>query len=72
MKESVTYQAILEEGRAEAAQRNVLSLGTSLLGKPSPKVRRTLGRITDLNVLETLLLSVVKVDSWTELLAHLK
>ena len=76
MKESVTYQAILEEGReegrAEAAQRNVLSLGTSLLGKPSPKVRRTLGRITDLNVLETLLLSVVKVDSWTELLADLK
>ena len=40
--------------------------------QPSPKVRRTLGRITDLNVLETLLLSVVKVDSWTELLADLK
>jgi hypothetical protein len=31
-----------------------------------------LGRITDFNVLEALLLRVVKVDSWTELLADLK
>ncbi len=69
MKESVTYQAILEEGRAEEAQRSVLLLGTSLLGKPSPKVRRTLARVTDLDVLEALLLRVVKVSSWTDLLA---
>ena len=88
MKESVTYQAILEEGREEGreegvkkgvkkgraegrsdeAQRILLRLGTTLFGKPSPKVRRALRQVTDLDVLEALLLRVVKVRSWTELL----
>jgi hypothetical protein len=100
MKESVTYQAILEEGREEGreeglerglekgvkkgvkigvkkgrvegrsdeAQRILLRLGTTLFGKPSPKVRRALRQVTDLDVLEALLLRVVEVRSWTELL----
>jgi hypothetical protein len=57
MKESVTYQAILEEGRAEEAQRILLSLGTARFGKPSVKVRRALAGITDLELLESVLLS---------------
>jgi predicted transposase YdaD len=71
MKESVTYQAILEEGRAEEAQRILLSLGTVRFGKPSVKVRRALAGITDVELLETLLLRVVKVNNWTQLLADL-
>ena len=76
MKESVTCQAILEEGRAEArakeAQRILLSLGAILFGKPTAKVRRVLAQFTDRNVLEALLLRVVKVSSWAELLEDLR
>ncbi|MFN9371394.1 MAG: hypothetical protein ACK6D3_05850 [Planctomycetaceae bacterium] len=83
MKESVTYQAILEEGReegrqegrqegrADEAQRILLSLGTALFGKPSAKVRRALTGNTDLELLESLLVRGVKGSSWTELLADL-
>ena len=71
MKESVTYQAILEEGRVEEAQRILLSQGTALFGKPSVKVRRTLAGITDVELLESLLLRVVKVSNWTQLLTDL-
>ena len=71
MKESVTYQAILEEGRVEEAHRILLSQGTALFGKPSVKVRRTLAGITDVELLESLLLRVVKVSNWTQLLTDL-
>ena len=71
MKESVTYQAILEEGRVEEAQRILLSQGTALFGKPSVKVRRVLAGITDLELLESLLLRVIQISSWTDLLADL-
>ena len=88
MKESVTYQAILEEGRerglekgvkkgrvegrSDEAQRILLRLGTTLFGKPSPKVRRALRQVTDLDVLEALLLRVVEVRTWNELLDELQ
>jgi uncharacterized phage protein gp47/JayE len=75
MKESVTYQAILEEGReegrADEARRNLLSLGTALFGKPSVKVRRALAGITEVELLESLLLRVIQVSSWTDLLTDL-
>ena len=91
MKESVTYQAILEEGREEVrqkafeegykqgyqegrieeARRNLLSLGTALFGKPSVKVRRALAGITEVELLESLLLRVIQVSSWTDLLTDL-
>jgi predicted transposase YdaD len=91
MKESVTYQAILEEwreegrqkafeegykqgyqeGRIEEAQRILLFQGTALFGKPSVKVRRVLAGITDLELLESLLLRVIQVSIWTDLLTDL-
>ncbi|HBH50861.1 MAG TPA: hypothetical protein DDY91_03105 [Planctomycetaceae bacterium] len=87
MKESVTYQAILEEGReevrqkafeegyqegrAEEARRILLLLGAALFGKPSVKVRRATAGITDLELLESLLLRVIQVSSWTDLLTDL-
>lgn len=60
------------EGRVEEAQHNLLSLGTVLFGKPSAQVQRVLDPVTDIDVLEALLLRVVQVGSWTELLDDLR
>jgi hypothetical protein len=46
-------------------------LGTTLFGKPSVKVRRATAGITDLELLESLLLRVIQVNSWTDLLTDL-
>lgn len=67
MKESVTYQAILEEGRADEARRILLSLGTEQFGRPSAKIRKTIAAITEPAVFEGLVNRFLKVDSWTEL-----
>lgn len=99
MKESVTYQAILEEGRekglregrkegrekgrqegrqegreagrAEEARRILLVQGTKRFGTPSPKVRRTMTQISDVRLIETLILRILDVETWAELLADL-
>ncbi len=91
MKESVTYQAILEEGReqglregrrkgrkigreegrAEASRRILLVQGTKRFGTPSPKVRRKMTQISDVRVIETLVLRILDAKSWAELLAEL-
>ncbi len=75
MKESVTYQAILEEGREEGrcdeALRILLAQGTKQFGKPSAKHRKIVGAITEPAVFEGLATRLLEVDSWTELLAGL-
>ena len=83
MKESVTYQAILEEGRvqgveagreegrADEARRILLSLGTKQLGRPSAKIRKTIAAITEPAVFEGLVTRVHEVESWAELLDEL-
>ncbi|MFN7803305.1 MAG: hypothetical protein ACK5TO_04790 [Planctomycetaceae bacterium] len=91
MKESVTYQAILEEGReqglregrrkgrkigreegrAEASRRILLVQGTKRFGTPSLKVRRKMTQISDVRVIETLVLRILDAKSWAELLAEL-
>jgi predicted transposase YdaD len=71
MKESVTYQAILEEGRADEARRILLTLGTKRFGKPSTKHRKTVAAITEPAVLEGLAKRLLEVESWPELLAEL-
>ena len=80
MKESVTYQAILEEGeaigvikgeakgKAEEARRMLLLQGRDLLGEPSAKIVAQLDAVTDLARLEALLLRVPHVKTWEELL----
>ena len=65
------YQQGYQEGRIEEAQRILLLQGTALFGKPSVKVRRVLAGITDLELLESLLLRVIQISSWTDLLADL-
>jgi len=82
MKESVTYQAILEEGREEGREKGreegreeargiLLAQGTKRFGKPSAKHRKTVAAITEPAVFESLATRVLDVESWTELLAGL-
>jgi hypothetical protein len=68
MQESLTYQAILEEGRVEGLQRAVLHLGRSKLGEPDELTRCALADITDLDRLERLLDRARDVSTWPELL----
>ena len=76
MKESVTYQAIIEEGKIEGkiegkveeARRILLLLGRDQFGEPSAGVQATLDAITDVNRLEELTVRSNHVSSWQELL----
>jgi hypothetical protein len=73
MRESSTYQAILEEGRqegrVEGARAILLQLGTDLLGPPTPRARRAVARITDRDRLEALIRRVPTAGSWHALLS---
>src|SRR5690242_11175451 len=68
MKESSTYQAILEEGRGEGAvaeAKKVLRLqGNKLFGAPDDRTTGTLERINDLVQLEDLLERLPTAISW--------
>ncbi len=76
MKESVTYQAILEEGEAkgkaegklEEAKRFLRLQGESNFGPPSPAAVKALERLADLQRLEELGVRLLKAGSWEELL----
>ena len=79
MKESATYQAILQEGLEKGLEKGreealeiLLSQGTRRFGKPPAKTRKMIGQITDREVLKSLALRLLEVDNWTELLADLK
>ena len=69
MKESVTYQAIVEEGRQEEVRKIVLRLGGKRFGLPSEAVQASLSAVTSLEALEALTDRILDVESWTELLA---
>jgi hypothetical protein len=72
MKESSTYQAILEEGRAEGAvaeARRVLRLqGDDAFGPPDAQTATLIDRLDDLSRLEAMLKRVRTAGSWHELL----
>jgi hypothetical protein len=73
MKESVTYQAILEEGMAEGsleeARKLILLQGRSRFEQPaSPQVVAALDAITEASQLEELGVRLLQVFSWQELL----
>jgi hypothetical protein len=76
MKESVTYQAILEEGeakgmakgQAEEARRMLRLLGRDQFGEPAAEVQTALNALTDVERLEALALQVKHAASWQELL----
>ena len=84
MKESTTYQKILnegrevgrEEGRVEGreegqlaeARRFALRLGTRCLGEPNPAVVDAINNSTDTARLEVLVERLLQVESWSALL----
>jgi hypothetical protein len=69
MKESVTYQAIVEEGKVEALQRTLFRLGRRRFGMPSPPIEIALHSISDPDRLDRLTDALLEVSSWEELLA---
>ena len=71
MRESVTYQAILEEGRADEARRILLAQGTKRFGRPSAKHRKAVASIIEPAVFERLAMRLLEVESWAALLAGL-
>jgi hypothetical protein len=68
MRESDTFQAILEEGRVEEAHRLLLVVGRERFGKPNKATRQAIEGITDLQRLERLAAQLVHVSSWEGLL----
>jgi len=80
MKESVTYQAIIAEGKAEGkaegviqgaleeARKLLLRQGDIRFGPPSKANHAALNRIIDLSRLEDLSERLLVVDSWQDLL----
>ena len=72
MKESVTYQAILSEGKAEGkaeeARNILLMLGRSRFGKPPARALAALDALTDVQELEALTVRLLQATSWQDLL----
>jgi len=67
MRESVTYQAILKEGRLEEVRNILLLQGRDRLGEPSAKILALLFAETDLSRLEALAIRLLHVKTWEEL-----
>jgi hypothetical protein len=74
MKESSTYQAILEEGRTEGAVAEARKLlrvfGDRAFGLPDARTAAAIERIDDLTQLEEMCSRLPSAGSWQELLGH--
>jgi hypothetical protein len=72
MKESVTYQAILEEGEEKGAlaeaRKFLLRMGRSRFGPPNAPVTAAVERIADVERLEELGERLLSAATWEELL----
>ena len=75
MRESVTYQMILDEGRVEgrveAKQSTLLLLGRKRFGEPDEATREVLRSIQDLDRLDRLSERLLDASGWQELLQTL-
>jgi hypothetical protein len=77
MKESTTYQAILQEGIQEGlvkgavkeARKLLVRRGSKKLGRPGAATRAALDKIADLDRLEALVEQLGMVKNWQALLA---
>jgi hypothetical protein len=68
MRESTTYQYILDEGRIDALQKTLLRQGRQRFGPPSEAIQTMVTGITDLERLERMTDRLLVVSSWQELL----
>jgi hypothetical protein len=69
MRESATYQAIVEEGKVEARQEDLLLLGRRRLGPPGPSHETALRGISDAERLARMINALLDVSNWEKLLA---
>jgi hypothetical protein len=73
MRESTTYQAILDEGRhegrKESDQATILRLGRQKFGSPNDTITTALTAIADVERLERMIDRLLIASSWEELLA---
>ena len=74
MKESTTYQFILEEGRVEgelrAARKILLRQGIRRFGVPDAQTQSALEEITSADILEALIDRISDVENWKDLLTE--
>ncbi len=68
MKDSVTYQEIVREGRVEEARRMLVIMGEQKLGTADSQVHALLDAINSVKRLEELAKQVRNVSTWSELL----
>ena len=77
MKESTTYQAILDEGRDEglrigqllASRKLILSQGKLKFGKCGKRIENRINKIDDLERLAVLSERMLSAESWDDLIA---
>jgi predicted transposase YdaD len=73
MKESVTYQAILSEGKVEGkieeAKRILLLQGAKRFGHPKAATKAKIEKIADLARLEQLIDRILDAKSWVDLMS---
>lgn len=68
MKESVTYQAIVQEGEVKALRAMLQRLGGKKFGPPPEPIREMIDSTEDQQVLEAWCERVLETQSWQELL----
>ncbi|MFN4261808.1 MAG: hypothetical protein ACK4RK_21210 [Gemmataceae bacterium] len=69
LRESSSYQMILNERRAEEARTLLLQLGAKRFGPPTADIKDRLEAITDVARLERIGQGLLDVNNWEELLA---
>jgi len=69
MRDSDTYQAILDEGRVDELHRTLLRQGRKRFGQPDEETRQAICGIQDPERLEGLSERLLDVSTWDELLA---
>jgi predicted transposase YdaD len=72
MKESVTYQAIVEEGHLLGVRQVLLRQGQKLFGPIDDATEKALNAIDDVRKLDKLSERILEVDSWQELLSPIR
>jgi hypothetical protein len=68
MRESTTYQYILDEGRIEHAQQVIIRLGRKRFGAPGKDIEIAVKGVTDLHRLDRMIDRLSEAASWEELL----
>lgn len=69
MRDSSTYQLILDEGRVAALRKTILRQGRIRFGPPDEIVQTAVNGITDGDRLERMTEQLLLVSTWQQLLA---